>query len=306
MPPKSPLPQRFGLDAAWVRTPDRDKTRPAAWQTMSEWLHFKLGEFIEVDQYLDNKLFVYGNGSIVFAHDSYNPNTFVWFHRELRDEAPVPGEMPIVFQDERLIVVDKPPFLSSIPRGVHVLQSVVAKLRAKLDLPELTPAHRLDRMTSGLLILTTEKRWRGPYQLLFQNKAAEKTYFALAARNDGLDFPITVNNHLRKRSGEQRVNVIADLPPNASSTIEVESTLADHSIYRLTPHTGKTHQLRQHMSSVGLPIVGDPLFPEVKRVALDDFSTPLQLLAKELSFIDPVDGVQKTFLSERSFPITAG
>ena len=127
---------------------------------MGDWLRTRLSEFIDVDGFLAEKRFVYESGEPAAGDDAYRPHTFVWFHRDLRDEASVPGKIHVVHRDERIVVIDKPPFLSTIPRGRHVQQSVVVRLRAELDLPELSPLHRLDRVTSGLLILATERRWR--------------------------------------------------------------------------------------------------------------------------------------------------
>lgn len=304
MPPRSPLPQRHGLDAAWVRTNDRDPAGPDPWNTMREWLHVKLGEFIDVDAYLSDERFVYGSGRAVLGVDPYRNNTFVWFHRDLRDEAPVPGTLDIVFQNERFVVVDKPPFLSSIPRGKHVVESVVVRMRRRLGLPELTPAHRLDRITSGLLLLTTERRFRAAYQTMFQHQQVEKTYLALAETLPGATFPLEVRNHLRKIPGRPRVDLIEDAPPNAHSTIEIAERLGAETVYRLTPHTGKTHQLRQHMMTIGAPIAGDPVYPDENLVPIDDFSTPLQLLASELKFVDPLSNETHHFRSRRPFPIT--
>jgi tRNA pseudouridine32 synthase/23S rRNA pseudouridine746 synthase len=166
MPPRSPLPTRHGLGAAWVRTPDRGRSEP--WPTMGAWLRHRLSERVDVERLLADERFVYDDLRPVREGDDYTPHTFVWFHRDLRDEPMVPGELPVLHRDERIVVVDKPAFLSTIPRGQHVLQSVVVRLRAELGLPELTPLHRLDRVTSGVLMLATERRWRGAYQQLFE------------------------------------------------------------------------------------------------------------------------------------------
>ena len=314
MPPRSPLPQRFGLDAAWVRTPDRDPQNPMPWSTMRGWLDHKVGAHIDVDEFLSDERFVYGDGRVVDRRDAYNANTFVWFYRDLRDEPEVPGTIDTLYEDERILVVDKPPFLSTIPRGQHVRQSVVVRLRDALGLPNLVPAHRLDRMTSGLLLLTKEQQWRGSYQSLFQQREVVKTYLALADHPDSLGdrtptFPVTVQNHLHKQHGTQRVEVLEGLSPNSESRIDVlrdvNGQAARGTVYRLEPHTGKTHQLRQHMSSLGLPIAGDPLFPEILATSIDDFAIPLQLLAFSLEFTDPVDGTARYYESRRPFPIVA-
>jgi tRNA pseudouridine32 synthase/23S rRNA pseudouridine746 synthase len=299
------LPTRDGLGAAWIRTPDRGKPFEGAWATMREWLEHKIPDRLDVGQFLAEQRFVYQDGSPVAGDDAYQPHTFVWFHRDLPVEAPVPGTIHIVHRDERLVVIDKPAFLSSIPRGQHVRESVVVKLRDELGLPELTPAHRLDRVTSGLLMLATERQWRGPYQSMFANGTVKKTYWALAKYRPDLALPVTVTNHLNKRRGSWQVDVVDGAPVNAETLVELERVLGDVAIYRLTPRTGRTHQLRAHLSGLGIPMVGDPLYPEVLDVAIDDFSQPLQLLAGRLEFTDPIDGTRRVFTSQRTLPLKA-
>lgn len=287
-----------------MRTADLDRTQPDPWPTMGAWLDARLSEFIDVDAFLAEERFVYESGVAVAGTDEYQPHTFVWFHRDLREEPSVPGDIHIVHRDERLVVIDKPPFLATIPRGRHVQQSVVVRLRAELGLPELSPLHRLDRVTSGLLILATEKRWRAPYQTMFQRGEVGKVYRALAPVRADLDLPITVSSHLIKRRGNMQAETVADLPANSESLIELETALDDaRAVYRLTPRTGRTHQLRMHMLSLGIPISGDPLYPVVRDVSVDDFANPLQLLASELSFTDPVDGTLRRFESVRALPL---
>lgn len=305
MPPRSPLPQRLGLDPAWMRTPDRDDTQPVPWPTMGDWLQARLSEFIDVDRFLAEERFVYESGAPATGVDPYRPHTFVWFHRDLRDEASVPGEIHVVHQDERIVVIDKPAFLSTIPRGRHVQQSVVVRLRAELGLPELSPLHRLDRVTSGLLILATERRWRAPYQTMFQRGEVGKTYRALAPFRPDLALPATVTNHLTKHRGQMQAEVVTDAPANAESVIELETVLGVDAIYRLTPTTGRTHQLRMHMLGLGIPISGDPLYPTVRAVAVDDFAQPLQLLASEVRFVDPIDSTRRRFDSVRALPLSS-
>ncbi|MET0932275.1 MAG: pseudouridine synthase [Mycetocola sp.] len=299
------MPQRLGLDAAWMRTPDRDDVREQPWPTMGDWLRARLSEFIDVDRFLDEGRFVYESGAPAVGDDVYRSHTFVWFHRDLRDEASVPGEIHVVHRDARIVVIDKPAFLSTIPRGRHVQQSVVVRLRAELGLPELSPLHRLDRVTSGLLILATERRWRAPYQTMFQRGEVGKTYRALAPYRADLDIPVTVCNHLVKHRGQMQAEVVPGAPANAESLIELETILDDMAIYRLTPTTGRTHQLRMHMLGLGIPISGDPLYPTVRAVAVDDFAHPLQLLASEVRFRDPIDSMPRHFDSVRALPLSS-
>lgn len=272
---------------------------------MREWLEHKIPDRLDVGQFLAEQRFVYQDGSPVAGDDAYQPHTFVWFHRDLPVEAPVPGKIHIVHRDERLVVIDKPAFLSSIPRGQHVRESVVVKLRDELGLPELTPAHRLDRVTSGLLMLATERQWRGPYQSMFAHGTVKKTYWALAKYRPELTLPVTVTNHLNKQRGSWQVDVVDGAPVNAETLVELEQVLGDVAIYRLTPRTGRTHQLRAHLSGLGIPMVNDPLYPEVLDVAIDDFSQPLQLLAGRLEFTDPIDGTERVFTSQRTLPLKA-
>lgn len=303
MPPRSPLPPRHALGAAWVRTPDRAPVA-APWATMGEWLREKLPVGVDVTGLLADGGFVHQDGSAVLDAEPYRPHTFVWFHRALREEPVVPGKIEVLHRDDRIVVVDKPAFLSTIPRGRHVTQSVVVRLRDELGLPELSPAHRLDRVTSGVLVLTTEKRWRGAYQELFAAREVRKVYRALAPHRPELDLPATVRNHLRKERGSWQTSVVEGAPVNAETRVELEAVRVDLAVYRLSPVTGQTHQIRAHLCGLGVPIVGDPLYPEVLDVEVDDFSTPLQLLASELSFSDPVDGSDRLFRSTRVLPLS--
>jgi len=270
---------------------------------MAAWLDERLSEFVDVAGFLHRERFVYATGRKVVGSDPYRPFTFVWFHRDLAVEAVVPGPIHLVYRDDRIVVVDKPAFLSTIPRGRHVVQSVVVRLRAELELPELSPLHRLDRVTSGLLVLATERRWRGAYQSMFQRQEVRKTYRALAPLMPGLESPVTVHNHLSTRRGQWQGEVLSDVPVNAESLIELDSVIDDLGSYTLTPRTGRTHQLRMHMLGLGIPIINDPLYPVVQDVTIDDFTLPLQLLANQVRFTDPIDGGERQFASVRTLPL---
>jgi tRNA pseudouridine32 synthase/23S rRNA pseudouridine746 synthase len=222
------------------------------------------------------------------------PGAHVYFYRELRDEVPVPFDIPVLYRDDDIVVVDKPHFLATMPRGSHVAQTALVRLRRELDLQELSPAHRLDRLTAGVLLFTTRREIRGAYQMLFARGLVEKTYLARAAVNSDLELPRLVRSRIIKRRGLLQA-VEEPGEPNAETLIE---HLGDGH-YRLTPRTGRTHQLRVHMASLGLPIHGDALYPNVISVAPDDFSRPLQLLAHSIEFDDPTTGCRRRFISGR-------
>ncbi|MBV8181424.1 MAG: pseudouridine synthase [Mycobacterium sp.] len=222
----------------------------------------------------------------------------VYLYRDLRDEVPVPFDIPVLYQDENIVVVDKPHFLATMPRGRHVAQTALVRLRRELELPELSPAHRLDRLTAGVLLFTIRRELRGAYQTLFARCGVHKTYLARASDfrvNPDLALPRVVRSRIVKRRGHLQA-VEEPGEPNAETLVE---WISPDGLYRLTPRTGRTHQLRVHMASLGISIFGDPLYPNVIDVAADDFSTPLQLLAQHIEFVDPLTGVRREFVSAR-------
>jgi tRNA pseudouridine32 synthase/23S rRNA pseudouridine746 synthase len=243
--------------------------------------------------------FVGADGMPVPADAPFVPRSLVWVHRELPDEVPVPFDLTVLYVDERIVVVEKPHFLATTPRGSHVRETALARLRAALGLPRLAPAHRLDRLTAGVLVFTTEQRWRGAYQGVFAAGGARKEYLACAALPARPVGPTTVRLHLSKPHGQLAATVVDGAEPNcATHVVLVESDAqAGLGLYRLTPTTGRTHQLRATMAWLGVPISGDPLYPVVREVPPDDFSTPLGLIAARLRFTDPVDGSERDFVS---------
>lgn len=234
------------------------------------------------------------DGTSVTASTVLPPFADVWLYRDLPEETVVPFEVPVLYRDDDVVVVDKPHFLATMPRGGHVVQTALVRLRRELKLPELSPAHRLDRLTAGVLLFTARREVRGAYQTMFARGEASKTYLARAGVSD-LEFPLTLRSRIVKQRGRLQAFEEAG-EPNAETLVE---HLGD-GLYRLTPRTGRTHQLRVHMNSLGLPILGDPLYPEVIDVAPDDFSSPLRLLAQRLEFDDPVAGERRVFVSGRS------
>ncbi|OBK17328.1 pseudouridine synthase [Mycobacterium asiaticum] len=219
----------------------------------------------------------------------------VYLYRDLPQEVPVPFGIEVLHRDDDIVVVDKPHFLATMPRGRHVAQTALVRLRRELDLPELSPAHRLDRLTAGVLLFTTRRELRGRYQTLFARGEVRKTYLARATVDPQLVLPQLVSNRIVKRRGQLQAVVVPG-EPNAETLIEL---ISPDGLYRLTPRTGRTHQLRLHMAGLGVPILGDSLYPNIVPVPDDDFSTPLQLLAQGIEFDDPITGSRREFISRR-------
>ncbi|MER6419078.1 RluA family pseudouridine synthase [Streptomyces sp. NPDC001137] len=296
--PPAPLPQRRGVDPVRVRLP-----AGGPWATVREHLVERLSGAGAgaVDGMFDAGQIVGADGRAVAPDAAYEPGMFVWFHRELPEEVPVPYPLRVVHRDEHIVVADKPHFLATTPRGSHVTETVLARLRRELGLPTLGAAHRLDRLTAGLVLFTVRPEERGAYQSLFRDRRIAKEYEAVAPYDPGLALPRTVRSRIVKERGVLAAHEVEG-EPNAVSRVELVEHRADGlGRYRLIPSTGQTHQLRVHMNALGVPILGDPLYPVVTDpVPAGDFRRPLQLLARTLEFTDPVTGVEHRFRSART------
>jgi len=296
MPPRSPLPQQHGLDAAWVRTPDTYEGGEPPWATMRAFLLDRLPARAMVADMLEAGDFVDHAGRALTGDEPYLPHTFVWFHRALAPETPAPFPIDVIEINERFVVADKPHFMATTPRGAHVTETALIKLRVALGLPELAPAHRLDRLTAGVLVFTTRREYRGAYAGVFQSGNAHKTYGALAPFDPTLEFPRRIVGRIEKRRDSLQAEIVEG-EPNAETLVDLVEVRGAYARYRLSPSTGKTHQLRVHMASLGLPILGDSLYPTVTDVAPDDFTAPLQLIARRLWFTDPIEQTPRDYVS---------
>ncbi|MFF3828163.1 pseudouridine synthase [Streptomyces griseus] len=294
-PPAAPLPQRDGIDAVRVRLPEDTE---GLWATVGEHLAGRFGGAIGADRVagmLDAGRIVGVDGTAVRGSEPYAAGRYLWFHRDFSPEEPVPFPVGVVYRDERIVVADKPHFLATMPRGRHITETAVARLRRELELPALQPAHRLDRLTAGLVLFVVRPEDRGAYQTLFRDRRVRKEYEALAPYDPDVALPRTVRSRIVKERG---VLAAREEPGEANSESRVELVERRGGVgrYRLLPATGRTHQLRVHMNALGLPIVHDPLYPVVaEEGAPDDFSRPLQLLARVLEFTDPVGGEPRRF-----------
>lgn len=232
-------------------------------------------------------------------------------HRYVVEEPRIPFEFELLYVDDNIIVVDKPHFLATMPRGMWYRETALIRLRERFDEPDITPAHRLDRLTAGVVVFVRKRELRGAYQMLFQERRATKTYECLAPlrpvsrprygtvrRIDSrTPFPLERSSRIVKEKGFLQAYEEPGVV-NARTVIERVGAVPGRcgvAEYVLHPHTGKTHQLRVHMNSLGLPILGDDFYPTIRKHPYDDFRHPLELIARTLEFTDPISGKPRRF-----------
>ena len=220
----------------------------------------------------------------------------IYYYRQLPDEAVIPFEARILFQDELLLVADKPHFLPIMPAGRYVRETLLARLKKSSGLATLTPIHRLDRETAGLALFSIQPATRGVYHALFRERSVEKIYEAIAPFRPELALPLTRCSRLQERADAfMQMEEIAG-EPNAETQITLLQRYGDLARYELRPLTGQKHQLRVHMNALGLPIEGDRIYPRLwPEQAQPDYNEPLQLLAREIAFTDPCTGEHRLF-----------
>ena len=228
----------------------------------------------------------------------YRKQTRVYYYRRLAYEPPIPFEETVLFQDDWIVVADKPHFLPVVPAGRYVQETLLVRLKRKLGIDTLTPMHRIDRDTAGLVLFSIQPHTRASYQHLFRDKAITKHYEAIAPTRTDLNWPHTHQSRLQESAQFMAMEEV-DGPVNATTVIDLLEQRGELSRYRLQPITGQKHQLRAHMSALGMPIVNDLYYPVLQPDHIPDYSKPLKLLAKSVSFTDPVTGQDRAFQSQR-------
>jgi len=262
-------------------------------------------------------------GRVVAPQDSLLKESHLHYYRSIRNEPELPFKAKVIFQDDYLVVADKPHFMPVTPGGRYLQQSLLVQLKQQLNLPELSPVHRIDRETAGLVVFSVRAQDRNAYQELFRLRQVEKTYEAIAGAPDTsplrLKFPLVHRSMMVNASEFFRMREIAtsDLKDsnqfNSETWIDCVELISHNYVninnrdqqsralakYILKPVTGQRHQLRVHMTALGLPLLEDQLYPSIQRGELDNdnFNCPLQLLAKRISFKDPMTGFKKSFES---------
>ena len=238
------------------------------------------------------------HGAPLDAAMAYRVGQEVRYFREVDDEPAVPFEERILHADAHLVVADKPHLLPVTPAGGHVRETLLARLVRRLGNPDLVPLHRIDRDTAGLVMFSACIDTRERYQSLFAQRRIGKVYEAVAPAMVGLEMPHVHRSRMGGGEPFFRVREVAGVA-NSETRIDVIERGAAHWRYRLEPVTGRKHQLRVHMAALGAPIAGDRTYPDIVPREAGDFSAPLQLLAKSLSFVDPVSGEARSFESQR-------
>lgn len=231
---------------------------------------------------------------------SYAPRKRLFYFREVEIEPHIPFAERIVFQNDELLVACKPHFLPVVPGGPYVEECLVSRLRAHTGIGDLVPIHRIDRETAGIVMFSVNRKTRARYHALFMQHKIEKTYWAVAeADHAPQETQWTVENRIVRDEPRFRMKVVPG-SANARSHIRLLESKDKRALFELHPVTGKTHQLRLHLSGLGFKLVNDRVYPELEAQRPDDFNRPLQLLAKSVRFRDPISGKDLTFTSERA------
>lgn len=229
----------------------------------------------------------------------YAPQKRITYFREVNREPVIPFAEKILYQDDQILVACKPHFLPVTPGGRYVDECLLNRLRNSTGIDDLAPLHRIDRETAGIVMFSVNKETRGRYGELFMNGKVKKSYQAIS---DCL--PIaektswTIEDRIERGEPWFRMKSVPG-KTNAHSTINLVEIKNGRTRFLLHPITGKTHQLRIHMSSIGCGILNDRYYPELQPESADNFNTPLQLIAKSVRFRDPLSGRQREFVSER-------
>lgn len=298
-PPRArQIPMRQGVSASCVALP-QPPAGTAPWSCTLEFLAQRLPRVSRADwharmargEVLDD------NAQPVAPDAPYRSGTRLYYWRTLDAEPVVPFEERVLFQDAHLVVADKPHFLPVTPGGRFVQQTLLVRLKQRLDLPDLSPVHRIDRETAGLVLFSTRPQDRAAYQALFRERSVDKVYEAIAACTAAQTFPLVRRSRIEEDASTFfRTTEVAG-EPNSETRIELLEQRGPWARYRLEPVTGKRHQLRVHMAALGLPLAGDQFYPRVRRgpEEAEDFADPLRLLARGVAFTDPVTGERRRF-----------
>ena len=243
------------------------------------------------------------DGVVVAANDPYLANVHLLYFRRLNREPEIPFEETILFQDEHILVADKPHFLPVTPSGLYLHQTLLNRLKKKTGIQTLSPIHRIDRDTAGLVVFSVNRKERAKYQNLFRDRAVKKIYEAIAPYSENLHqrLPMTYRSSIEESEHFLQMQEVNG-EPNTDTYIELIEQINSWARYRLSPGSGKKHQLRCHLNALNIPIKNDQIYPVLTPYQEYDLdvSKPLQLLAKEIYFNDPITKEPRAFISQMS------
>ena len=284
------LPTRDGVGPSVITLPVGD------WLLVIDFLMERFNA-IPRDEWLArmlNNLVMDEYGQAVNPDRTYQSHLKIYYYRALENETPIPFEEKILFQDEHIIVADKPHFLPVTPAGIYLQETLLVRLKRKTGIETLVPMHRIDRETAGLVVFVIKPETRGAYQTLFLSKSVEKCYQAIATYRSDLVFPITYQSRLQESKHFMQMEAVEG-EPNSETQIQVLKHKNGFARYHLKPITGKKHQLRAHMAALGIPILNDLIYPVHRAADEENFDKPLQLLAQHIAFVDPITGQERSF-----------
>lgn len=273
------------------------------WPTIIDFLcaHFPAIPFAEWQARMDRGDVIDASGRALTVDSAYQPHSKIYYYRSLPAEPRIPFDEVVLYQDDYLLVVDKPHFLPVTPAGRYLQETLLVRLKRSLGIDTLAPMHRIDRETAGLVLFTIQPQTRNLYQTLFRERSVSKEYEAIAPLSDTLDLPTIYRSRLVESDAFMKMCEVAG-EPNAETAISLLETRDTLGRYLLQPVSGQKHQLRAHMAALGIPIVNDRIYPHLypDEGALQDYSRPLQLLAKSIRFTDPLSGKLHQFESRQS------
>jgi tRNA pseudouridine32 synthase/23S rRNA pseudouridine746 synthase len=278
-----------------------------AWPTLLDFLCERFADIeraVWIDRFARGRI-LGEDGAPLVVSQVYRVGARIRYFREVVLEEPIPFQEVVLYIDEHLVVVDKPHFLPVMPSGPYVEETLQARLVRRLGIPELTPLHRIDRLTAGLVLFSVDPATRSAYQALFAQRRIEKRYEAIAPALPAVHFPL--HRATRLAADQQTFFRMCETEGEANSEtmVEVCERRDEYWRYALYPVTGRKHQLRVHMAALGAPICNDPWYPTLRAQAPDDHARPLQLLAQRLAFIDPLSGRARSFESGRQLDFAA-
>jgi tRNA pseudouridine32 synthase/23S rRNA pseudouridine746 synthase len=237
------------------------------------------------------------DGSLITTQSLFQPQQRIYYYREVESEPSIPFKETILFQDQHILVAYKPHFLAVTPGGIYVNECLQNRLRRSTGIEGLQALHRLDRVTAGLVLFSINPDTRHRYHRLFETRQIHKTYQAIAKVGDGQNLigqEWVIKNRIVQSEPRFRMRV-TEGEANSHSVIRCLQQSTQQALFELNPVTGKTHQLRLHMQTLGWPILNDKYYPQLQPLSADNYCAPLQLLAKELQFIDPVTQHSRCF-----------